>query len=103
MKTVSLIILVLCLLQPLASFTHPCAVCMAHQGDVETSDTSGAMPINQNTPLNDCTTYCDDTIYLQSDITVINVPLVSVIIKPERHTKLLKVVMPIFVPPQNLA
>jgi hypothetical protein len=73
---------------------------MAHQGGV---DTSGAIPINQDAPLNDCSTFFGDTIYLQSDITVINVPLVSLIIKPERHTKLLQVVMPIFVPPQNLA
>jgi hypothetical protein len=76
---------------------------MAHQSAVDTSDTSGAIPINQDAPLNDGTNCFDDNVYLQSDITVINVQFVSVVIKPERHTKLLKVVMPIFVPPQNLA
>jgi hypothetical protein len=76
---------------------------MAHQGAVDTSDTSGAIPINQDAPINDSTNCIEDNIFLKSDITVIDVPLVSVVIKPERHTKLLKVVMPIFVPPQNLA
>jgi hypothetical protein len=76
---------------------------MAHQSALDTSDTSGTIPFNQDAPLNDCTNCFDGNIFLQSDITVINVPLVSVVIKPERHTKPLKVVMPIFVPPQNLA
>jgi hypothetical protein len=91
------------MLQPLASFNHPCAACIAHQSAVDTSDTSGAIPINQDAPNNDCTNCFEDNIFLKSDITVINLPLVSVVIKPERNTKLLKVVIPIFVPPQNLA
>jgi hypothetical protein len=103
MKTVSLIILVLCLLQHLASFAHPCATCLDIQGSVDTSGNSGSHSHNQDAEFCDSTICGEENVYLNSLITVIYAPLVSIIVVPARCQKLPKVVIPIFVPPQSLA
>ena len=93
----------LCLLQPLAVFTHPCASCLDIQGSVDTSGNSGSHSHNQDVDVSDSTICCEENVYLNSLITVIYAPLVSVIVLPERYQELPNVVIPIFVPPQSLA
>jgi hypothetical protein len=102
MKTVSLIILMLSLLQPLAGFAHPCASCLGIQCSVDTSGNFGSHPHNQDAEVCDSTICGEENVYLNSLITVIYAPLVSVIVVPERCQELPKVVIPIFVPPQSL-
>ena len=103
MKTLSLIILMLCLLQPLAGFTHPCASCLDIQGSVDTSGNSGSHSHNKDADVCDSTISGEENMYLNSVITVIYAPLVSIIVVPECYQKLPKVFIPIFVPPQSLA
>jgi hypothetical protein len=93
----------LCLLQPLAGFTHPFASCLDIQDSMDTSGNSGSHSHNQDADVSDSTTCCEENVYLNSEITVIYAPLVSVIVTPERYQKLPKVFIPIFVPPQSLA
>jgi hypothetical protein len=102
MKTMALIILLLFLLQPLACFAHSCDSFQGKPDIVDTSGKSEGNPHNQDADVCDSTVCCEGNIYLNSQITVIYAPLVSIVATPERNTKLLKVVMPIFVPPQNL-
>ena len=102
MKTMSLIILVLCLLQPLAGFANPCASCLNNQLTADNSGNAGAVPIHQDADTTDCTDCCDENVYLKSGVTVKYVPLALPIIAPALNNKQLKVVIPIFVPPQNL-
>jgi hypothetical protein len=102
MKTVSLIILMLCLLQPLASLGHPCASSLNNQGTADSSGHSKAVPLHLDADITDCSDCCDDTIFLKPYITAIDMLLVTLVIMPGRNTKLCKIVIPIFVPPQNL-
>ncbi|MEI6704308.1 MAG: hypothetical protein WCL71_12355 [Deltaproteobacteria bacterium] len=103
MKTMALIILLLFLLQPLACFAHSCDSCLGNPDIVDTSGKSEGNPHNQDADICDSTVCYEESIKPSTGITVIYTPLVSVIAPPERYTKLLKVVMPIFVPPQNVA
>ncbi len=102
MKTVSLIILLMFLLQPLACFDHPCDSCM---GNADTIDTSGTSSHSHHQDADGCdlTVCCAEYINLHSGIAVIYAPLVSVIIPRERYQKLPNVIRPIFVPPQSIS
>ena len=102
MKTISLIILVLCLLQPLAGLANPCDLCMNNQITVDNSGSTGAVPIHQDYDITDFTDCYDENIYLKTEVKILYAPLVSSIFTPLLNNELLKVVMPIFVPPQNL-
>jgi hypothetical protein len=102
MKTLSLIILVLFLLQPLASFANPCDLCLNNQITADNSGNTGGVPIHQDSNSTDCTDCYDENIYLKTGVTVKYVPLSSSILPPTLNNKLLKIVMPIFLPPQNL-
>jgi hypothetical protein len=93
----------LCLLQPLAGFTHPCAFCLDIQGSVDTSGNSGSHSHNQDAEVCDSTICGEENVYLNSFIAVIYAPLVSLIVIPGSYQKLPKVFIPIFVPPQSLA
>lgn len=103
MKTIFLLILVLCLLQPVASFAHPCVSYLNNQSSVDPSGNSETAPLHQDADITDCSDCSDDNMFLKYDITISHMPLVVVIILPERNSKRLKIIMPIFVPPQNLA
>ena len=103
MKAVSLLILALYLLQPLACFTHPCDSCLGNPDTVDTSGTSGNNSHIQDADSCDSTVCCAVYVNLNSEITVMYAPLVSVIDTHERYQELPNVVMPIFIPPQNLA
>jgi hypothetical protein len=100
MKVVALIILMLFLLQPLASVAFPCATCSDRPVATDTSDTSGSHSHSQD--VDSCGSHdCgDDCIKLSSAITVIYAPLVVETRKPERNHDVPNVVMPIFIPPQ---
>ncbi len=102
MKTVALIVLLLCLLQPLACYAHPCASCLDYPDTEDTSGKSGNHSHDQDTDSCDSTVCCAEYVNLSPDNTVIYAPLVSVVVTPETFQKLPKIVIPIFVPPQSL-
>jgi hypothetical protein len=103
MKIISLIILVLFLLQPPACFAHPCDSCLGNPDSANTSGTSDSHSHSQDADHCDSTFCC--AVYIQPDsrITAGYAPLVSLLVAPEQHHALPKVVIPIFIPPQNLA
>lgn len=103
MKIVSLIILVLYLLQPAACFAHPCDSCLFAPDSMDTSGKSGSQSQHQDTDDCDSTICCGEYIPLESGVTINYAPLVSLIALPEQHQELPKIVIPIFVPPQNLS
>lgn len=103
MKIVSLIILALYLLQPLACFAHPCDSFLNSPNAVETLDESGNQSSSQDADRCDSTLCCGECICQNSGITVSYAPLVSVIVTSERHQILPNIVIPIFVPPQNIS
>lgn len=103
MKVVALIILALCLLQPLVCFAHPCESGLGSVDMVDTADGSGGHSHNQDSDSCDSTVCCAECIQLHSGITLTYAPLVSVLRVPERHQNLPQVVIPIFVPPQSFS
>jgi hypothetical protein len=103
MKIVALIILIVSLLQPLACFAHPCESCLGNVDTADTSGTSGSNSHNQDIDSCDSTVCCAEYVPMDSEITIKYAPLVSVLVATERYQKLPTVVIPIFIPPQNLA
>lgn len=103
MKTMSLILLVLSLLQPLACFAHPCDSCLGHTDIVDTSGNPQSPSHSQDADNCDSTFCCAYYIIQLPEIAVNYAPLVSTFVMPERYQKLPTVVIPIFIPPQNLA
>jgi len=103
MKIVSLIILLLCLLQPMACFAYPCDSCPGNPDIEDVPAKSGSHSHSQDVDSCDSTVCCEEIISSNTGNTVIYAPLISVITMPERNQKLLKLVIPIFVPPQNLS
>jgi hypothetical protein len=103
MKMVSLIIVVLYLLQPLACFAHPCDSCLGNQDIVDTTGNSKSHTHSQNADNCDSTFCCADYVVQLTGITVNYTPLVSSFVMPERYNKLPTIVIPIFIPPQNFA
>jgi hypothetical protein len=103
MKMVSLLILVLYLLLPLACFAHPCDSCLDNPDTADSSGKSGSHSHSQDADSCDTTICCEEYINLSSEITIIYAPLVSAIVTHECYQRLPKVVIPIFVPPQSLA
>jgi hypothetical protein len=101
-KTVSLIILVLYLLQPLACFACPCESSIGSLDIVDTTDQSGSHSHNQDSDSCDSTLCCADAVIPFSVISPNYTPIVSVYESPERYQHLPDVVIPIFIPPQNL-
>lgn len=98
MKTVSLILLILCLLQPVVCFAHPC-VCPA----TDSSGTSEKHPQHQDADNCDLTVCCAEYVNVNATSTVVYLPLVTDHVLHEREHRLPEIVMPIFIPPQNLA
>ncbi len=101
MKTVSLIILMLYLLQPLVCFTHPCDSCLGNHDTADTSETSGNPSHSQDADSCSSTVCCAAYTIQNFETMVVYVPLVSAIVTSERHHELPTVVIPIFVPPQS--
>jgi hypothetical protein len=102
MKIVALIILIVSLLQPLACFAHPCDSCLGNVDTANTSGTSGSHSHNHDADDCDSSVCCAEYVTMDSEITVKFAPLVSALVTTERYQKLPTVVMPIFIPPQNL-
>jgi hypothetical protein len=103
MKTVTLIILLLYLLLPLVCFADPCYSCLGSPDAIDTSGKSGSHSQSQDVDSCDSAVCCAESICLNSKITIVYAPLVSVLATLELYQKLAKVVIPIFIPPQNLA
>ncbi len=103
MKIMSLIILVLLLLQPFACFAHPCDSFQDIPHSADTSGQSGSHTPGHDDDGCDSTVCCAEYVHLDSGITIIYAPLVSVNNLPVPYQKLPPVVIPIFIPPQNLA
>jgi hypothetical protein len=103
MKIVALIILLLSLLQPLACFAHPCDSCLGNVDAADTSDTSGNPSHNNDADNCESSVCCAEYVNPDSGVTLKYAPLVSVLVMTERYQKLPTVVIPIFIPPQNLA
>jgi hypothetical protein len=103
MKTLSLIILVLFLLQPLACFTHVCDSSMGNPDVADTPCKSGSHSHSQDADSCDSTVCCAEYTSPKSGISVVYLPLVSEIVVPQQYQKLPNVVIPIFVPPQSLS
>jgi len=102
MRMVALIIVVMFLLQPLACFSHPCDSCLGGNDLVDTSETSANHTHDQNTDSCDSTVCCAEYAPLDSGAALLYQPLVSALITNERRSRLPSVVIPIFIPPQNL-
>jgi hypothetical protein len=100
MKVVSLIILFLYLLLPVACFAHPCESCL---GNPDTEDSSGKHSHNQDADSCDSTTCCAAYIIQSFEFTPFYEPLISDIVAPEKHQNFQDPVFTIFIPPQNLA
>lgn len=90
----------MCLLQPLICFAHPC---LGNPDTVDTSSKSGNHSHSQDADSCDSTVCCAEYAKQYSDITPIYAPLVSSIAFPDQNQKLPKLVIPIFVPPQNFS
>jgi hypothetical protein len=103
MKIVALIILIVSLLQPLACFARPCDSCLGNVDAADTSGTSGSHSHKHDADSCDSTICCAEYESLDSGITIKYAPLVSVLVTTERYQELPMVVIPIFIPPQNLA
>ena len=101
MKMLALIIIVLCLLQPVACFAHPCDSSLGSPVAADTSGKTGCPSHNQDADSCDSTVCCAECIYLNPGISVVYAPLVSLLVTPEKYKKLPKVIIPIFVPPQS--
>jgi hypothetical protein len=103
MKTMALLILMLCLLQPFACFAHPCDSSLGNPVAVDSSGNSGSHSHNHDGDKCDSSICCADYIFQSTGVVVIYAPLVSVIVPPTRFQKMLTVIIPIVVPPQTLA
>ncbi len=102
MKTVSLLIILLYLLLPLACVAHPCDSCLGSPDVVDTSGGAGSNSHNQDSDNCDSTFCCAVYVNLNTEITVVYAPLVSLIVTDDRYQQLPNIVSPIFVPPQSL-
>ena len=102
MKAVAYILLILCLLQPLACFASPCDSCLGSTDIADSSGEPGRHTHDQDADSCDTTVCCAVCLHSASRITLIYAPLVSELRIPERHQNLPQVVIPIFVPPQRL-
>jgi len=102
-KTVALIIIVMSLLQTSACFIRPCNSCLRTPDIVDTSGNSGNYSHDQDTDGCDTTVCCAVYISQNAGVTVKYAPRESLLITQERYYELPTVVIPIFVPPQNLA
>ena len=101
MKTMALLILMLCLLQPVACFAYPCDSSLGAPDTVDSSGKSGCPSHNQDADSCDSTVCCAEFTHLNDGISVAYAPLVSLLVTPEKYQKLPKVIIPIFVPPQS--
>lgn len=101
-RIVSVIILVLCLLQPLACFSHPCATCLDKSDKSDTSETHETHTHNQDADNCDLTVCCAEYLNYSNKYLVAYKPFISVTVTIEQSHELSKVVFPIYVPPQNL-
>ena len=102
MKAVACILLILCLLQPLACFAHPCDSCLGSADITGSSGEPGRHSYDHDADSCDTAVCCAECLYSTSGITLIYAPLVSELLIPERHENLPQIVIPIFVPPQSL-
>lgn len=103
MKVISFILLVMLLLQPAACFAHPCDSSLGHPGTADTSGQSGSHTHSQDSDNCDSTVCCAEYVSVDSFITINYLPLVTVNIPAGQYQKLSPVVLPIFIPPQNLS
>jgi hypothetical protein len=103
MKLVSLILLVMLLLQPMACFAHPCDSSLGHQDSADTSGQSGSHTHSQDSDDCDSTVCCAEYVSVDSVITINYSPLVTIDFPSRMYQKLPPVVIPIFIPPQNLS
>lgn len=100
---VLMLILLMFLLQPLACFAHPCTSFLKHQDVVDTSDDSGSrLPSHQDSDGCDSAVCCAEYIHFGFRTMLVYEPLVSVALASEQHPRLPTIVIPIFIPPQNL-
>lgn len=102
-NSVSLIILVLYLLQPLACFTSPCDSSLGSTDIVDTSGHSGSDSHSHDGDNCESNICCVDAVFPCFVDMIPYAPLVSLYVVPERDQQLPSVVIPIFIPPQNLA
>lgn len=102
MKAVSFIILMLCLLQPLACFAQPCSSCLRASDTVDISDEAGDHSAQHDS--DDCaSTLCCAEYILQNIINAVSyAPVISRTVAFEQLQRLPRIVIPIFIPPQNL-
>jgi len=103
MKVVSLIILVLYLLLPLACFAHPCESCLGNTTTEDSTGTAGKHSHNQDADNCDSTTCCAASIVQDFGFIADYRPIITEIVVPEQQQKLQQIVFQIFIPPQNLA
>jgi hypothetical protein len=103
LKTAALIIMVMSFLQTSACFIRPCNSCLRTPDIVDTSDNFGSNSDNNDADSCGTTVCCAEYIIQDAGITLKYAPLESLLITPERYYELPTVVIPIFVPPQNLA
>ncbi|MDD2898680.1 MAG: hypothetical protein PHI31_08185 [Desulfuromonadaceae bacterium] len=102
-KSVTLIIILMFLLQPFACFTHPCISCLNHQAFADSSGKAGDHPSTEDPDGCDSTVCCAMFVQTVCEVSLKYAPLVTVDVAFIRYPKLPTVVLPIFIPPQNCA
>jgi hypothetical protein len=103
MKLLGILIIVMYLLMPLACFAHPCESCLDAVSDIsDTSGVPGSHSHSHDADNCDSTFCCAECTHLQHEIPVVYSPRVTVLEIFERYQHFPTVVIPIFIPPQNL-
>jgi hypothetical protein len=91
------------LLQPLACFAHPCASCLGHSDIFDSSSNSNYDTHGQDNDNCESSICCADYTVQLPEIMLSYAPLISSFVLIEQYHKLPLIILPIFIPPQNLA
>lgn len=103
MKAMSVLIIVMYLLLPVACLAHPCESCFERPGMTDTSGNGTHHSHSQDSDNCDSTVCCADSGIQLTGIFASYAPVVSEIVTTESYQRLPAIVMPIITPPQNLS
>lgn len=103
LKFVALIIIVLCLMQPLACFEHPCASCLGALDTSNTHDAPGDRTHNHDQDNCDSSVCCAEYVNMNDRTIVVYSPVISKLAPFEKHQQLPDIVASIYIPPRHVS